>query len=86
MLYLVTGRVAVLLSAVLDISDADVVYHILGVIIPLPLLPAKSSYEQQADWLQSSQVAAYLHLVDPIAILYAIAASGSGVKVSSRIL
>jgi hypothetical protein len=51
------------------ISDADVEYLILAVIVPLPVLPAKSSSEQQADWLQGSQVVAVLHLIDPIAIL-----------------
>jgi hypothetical protein len=41
----------------------------LGVIVPLPVLPATSSFEQQADWLQGSLVVAVLHLFSPIAIL-----------------
>jgi hypothetical protein len=57
------------LSAVPHISGADVEYLILGVIVPLPGLPAKSSFEQQANWLQDSQVVAAFHLFNPIAIL-----------------
>jgi hypothetical protein len=51
------------------ISAADAAYLIFGVIVPLPVLPAQSSFEQQANWLQGPQVVAVLHLFSPIAIL-----------------
>jgi hypothetical protein len=51
------------------ISAADATDLIFGMIVPLPVLPAQSSFEQQANWVQGPQVVAVLHLFNPIAIL-----------------